>query len=213
MDLNLGDLDIDNIGNWPLAAKASIITAVCLFILFLGYWFDVKPQLDRLTNEEGKELTLKQEFQAKQQQAANLNDYKRQMVKMQRSFGDMLRQLPSQSEVPGLVEDISKQGVSSGLEFRLIKPMPEVSHDFYVELPIKIEVVGTYHELGEFVSAVAKLSRIVTFGNLTIRSEDVKAREKAKKEGLPLSDELQLDIVATTYRYVANQEIKTKKEP
>ena len=171
--VDLADLDLNNLGSWPAPVK--VIAAALLFAvtLFLGYQFHLKEQ-----------------FSTKAFQAANLEAYRAQLVQMEESFGVMLRQLPSDTEVPGLLEDITRTGLGSGLEFEEIKLQPEVVQQFYIELPIKISVVGGYHDLATFVSGVASLSRIVTLHDFEI---------KPLKDGS--ASKLRMAITAKTYRY------------
>ncbi|MCS5709586.1 type 4a pilus biogenesis protein PilO [Candidatus Berkiella cookevillensis] len=196
MNLNLNELDINDIGNWPLVAKGIMILFITLSMIALGVWFDTKKQLRVLEQYEKEEQTLKQTFEYKQQQAANLDAYQEQMKTMKASFGALLRQLPEKTEVPGLLEDISHQGLATGLEFRTIRLLPEKEIDFYVELPIEIAVIGTYHQFAEFVSNIASLPRIVTLHDFVIKrlsNEDTNER-------------LMMNITAKTYRYTAEGE-------
>lgn len=203
MDLNLdlGDLDLSSIGQWPMAAKCMVVGLIMVVILFMGYWFDTKKQLQTLKKAETEEVALRQTFESKQHQAANLDNYKKQLESMEASFGALLRQLPEKTEVPGLLEDISHQGLATGLDFRTIRLLPEKAIDFYVELPIEISVVGTYHQFAEFVSQVAALPRIVTLHDFVI-----------KPFGKKQSDELLImNITAKTYRYTAEGETEKAK--
>ncbi|MGE4348129.1 MAG: type 4a pilus biogenesis protein PilO [Candidatus Berkiella sp.] len=197
MNLNLNELDINDIGNWPWVAKGIMILFITLSMIALGVWFDTKKQLTALEQYEKEEQTLKQTFEYKQQQAANLEAYQEQMKMMKASFGALLRQLPEKTEVPGLLEDISHQGLATGLEFRTIRLLPEKEIDFYVELPIEIAVIGTYHQFAEFVSNIASLPRIVTLHDFVIKrlsNEDTNER-------------LMMNITAKTYRYTAEGEL------
>lgn len=196
MNLNLNELDINDIGNWPWVAKGIMILFITVSIIALGFWFDTKKQLRVLEQYEQEEQTLRQTFEVKQQQAANLEAYQEQMKTMKASFGALLRQLPEKTEVPGLLEDISHQGLATGLEFRTIRLLPEKEIDFYVELPIEIAVIGTYHQFAEFVSNIASLPRIVTLHDFVIKrlsTEDTDER-------------LMMNITAKTYRYTAEGE-------
>lgn len=188
--VDLADLDLNNLGSWPAPVK--VIAAALLFAvtLFLGYQFHLKELQGRLDHQRGEEVSLKEDFTRKAFQAANLEAYRAQLVQMEESFGAMLRQLPSDTEVPGLLEDITRTGLGSGLEFEEIKLMPEVAQQFYIELPIKISVVGAYHDLATFVSGAASLPRIVTLHDFEIKP--LSADSGAK---------LRMGITAKTYRY------------
>ncbi len=188
--LDLNDLDFNNVGSWPAPVKVIACLLLLVLVLFAGYHFHLKDLQARLEQQQSQEVTLKQQFSNKAFEAANLEAYKEQMAEMEASFGEMLRQLPSDTEVPGLLEDISKTGLGSGLEFEQIKLQPEVTQQFYIELPIQISAVGNYHELATFISGVASLPRIVTLHDFDIKP--VAAGANAR---------LRLNIIAKTYRY------------
>lgn len=166
----LNNLDPNDLGSWPVPVKIALIIIVMAAIGYAGWHFDLKPQLDELASLEKKEVDLKASFERKQKKAANLEALKKQMAEMQQSFGDMLRQLPNKTEVAGLIVDISQTGLAAGLEFKLFKPGKEVPSEFYAELPIDIDVTGSYHQMGEFISGVAALPRIVTTHDIEIIS-------------------------------------------
>lgn len=201
MNIDLNDLDLEDIGGWPWPVKIISIVVTCLMILFMGYWFDTKKQLSSLDKAQQEELTLRTTFEAKQYKAANLDAYKEQMATMKASFGALLRQLPEKTEVPGLLEDISHQGLATGLEFRTIRLQPEKEIEFYVELPIEISVVGNYHQFAEFVSNVAALPRIVTLHDFVIHPISSETS----------GDNLVMNITAKTYRYTAGGKENEKK--
>lgn len=188
----LNDLDFQDMGNWPGPAKGLAIAVLCAALLFAGYWFDTKDQLVDLENAEKKERKLKAEFNSNAKKAANLELYKQQMIEMKQSFGAMLKQLPSETEVAELLVDVSQTGLASGLEFDLFKVDNEVPLEFYAELPIRLRVTGEYHEFGNFVSGVAALPRIVTLHDFSItRTKD--------------SQKLVMEATAKTYRYIEEQ--------
>jgi type IV pilus assembly protein PilO len=168
-------------------------------LLFAGYWFDTRDQLAELDRHERKEKQLKDTFKAKVNKAANLEAYKQQMVEMEQSFGAMLKQLPSRTEVAELLVDISQTGLASGLEFELFKPQGEVPLEFYAELPIQLRVIGEYHEFGNFVSGVAALPRIVTLHDFSISPQ---------KEG----GKLVMEAKAKTYRYLDEDELQAQEQ-
>ena len=198
-DIDLSSLDLSSIGAWPMPVKAALIAVVCIIVLALGYFLDTQKQLDTLERNRSEETTLKKDFESKQAKAANLDAYKNQMEEMKQSFGAMLRQLPSKTEVEDLLVDISQTGLASGIEFQLFKPEAERQIDFYAELPIKIQMTGTYHEFGRFVSGIAALPRIVTLHNISITTD-------AKSENLSM------DVEAKTYRYLDEAEIAATRK-
>jgi type IV pilus assembly protein PilO len=180
-------LDPNDPGSWPVLVKAVAVIALCLAVLFAGYWFDTQHQWDDLEKVRKHEGELKQTFKNKQMKAINLDAYKKQMAEMERSFGAMLRQLPSKTEVAELLVDVSQAGLGNGLEFDLFKPRAEKPAEFYAELPIDVQVTGTYHEFGKFVSDVAALPRIVTLHDINITAK---------------GDKLTMSTIAKTYRYL-----------
>ena len=168
---------------------------------FAGYWFDTKQQLADLDVAKIREVELKTDFETKAHKAINLDLYKQQMAEMERSFGAMLRQLPSQTEVAELLADISQTGLANGLEFDLFKPKDEIPAEFYAELPIQVKVTGVYHEFGAFVSAVAALPRIVTLHDISIspaQAKEIKGSDLKSDKGVVLV----MEATAKTYRYI-----------
>jgi type IV pilus assembly protein PilO len=184
----LQNLDMQNPGGWPRWVHILFTVLLSLVILGAGGYFLVQPEYEQLQTEQQKEVSLKSEFEAKQQKVAALDAYKAQLEEMQHSFGDMLRQLPSKAEVANLLNDISQTRIASSLEEQLFQPQPEVSKDFYVEMPNRIVVTGTYHQMGQFVSGVAALPRIVVIDEVDIKPIDKKGT-------------LQMSALAKTYRY------------
>ena len=205
MNIDINDLDFNNAGNWPLPIKMIAILALCAGVGFAGYWFDTKEQLVVLDNSKAKEEELKKEFETKQSVAANLIPYRRQMKEMEKTFGALLLQLPSKTEVAELLVDVSREGLKAGLEFELFKPGAEIKKEFYAEYPIQIRVVGNYHQFGNFASGIAALPRIVTLHNLTIKQQG-KNKGKAGVAGATLI----MEATANTYRYLDKDEISSK---
>ena len=188
-EFDLSDLDFDNLGSWPLAVK--VIVAVLLFILVVvgGYYYHIEALQKQLESRQAEELDLRRDFEKKAFEAANLEAYKLQMVEMEESFGALVSQLPSDTEVPGLLEDITSKGELNGLAISTIDLLAEVPQEFYVELPIQIVAVGSYHDLGAFISGMAGLPRIVTLHDFNIKSPGSN------------TNMLQMNILAKTYRY------------
>ena len=188
--IDINDLDTNNMGSWPPAIKALAAFLLMILVLSLGYSFSISDLQNHLELKREEESTLKEQFANKAHMAANLELYTQQMKEMENSFGVLLRQLPSDTEVPGLLEDITRTGLGSGLEFEEIKLLPENTQQFYIELPIQITVTGAYHDLATFVSGVAGLPRIVTLHDFDLAP--------ANPEGGP---KLRMSILAKTYRY------------
>lgn len=198
---SFSEIDWNDMGSWPVAGKAIFAFFISLIIL-LGFYFlitaDVVADRDHAILTEGQ---LRSDFETKAFRVANLDAYEKQLEEIEESFGELLLQLPRDTEVPGLLEDITNAALGAGLTIQEIKLQSEVHTEFYTELPIAIEVFGTYHDMGAFVSAVANLSRIVTLHNFSITGSG--------KGGL--GDRLNLKIVAKTYRYNENKKAAKPK--
>lgn len=199
----LRDLDPRDPGRWPLAALAGAVGAtflvLTLILVYLFVWDGVRPELQQ---KEAQEQALRAEFQQKHAQAVNLAVYKQQLKDLQRSFGALLRQLPGKTEVPNLLVDISQTALAAGLQQKLFQPGPEQDKDFYAELPIKMELTGSYHQFGEFVSGIAALPRIVTLHDIQIKPTATNG-----KAGGGGYDDLTLTLTAKTYRYLDPDEM------
>ena len=188
-EFDINDLDPENIGSWPLGIKVVVWIGAVVAVLVLGYFYHIQNLQLTLEQAVAKEAALRVEFEQKAFQAANLAAYKKQMEEMVVSFGALVSQLPSDTEVPGLLEDITNKGMLNGLEFDSIQLQAEVAREFYIELPIKIVARGSYHDLGAFISGMAGLPRIVTLHDFKI--------DQQKTSG----NILKLQITAKTYRY------------
>jgi type IV pilus assembly protein PilO len=183
----LNNLDMSDMGSWPVAAKAMVVAILVLMIGVLTFYLLVDDQIIQLETAEAKEQELRQVYRVKYASAVNLELYKAQMVEMEQTFSYLLKQLPATHETPGLLDDITYAGTSTGLTFVKINWLPEIEKDFYTELPIKIDVVGDYHQFGNFVSEVAKLPRIVSLHDFSVTTDK--------------DERLVFNVVAKTYRY------------
>lgn len=188
---DLNNLDFNDIGNWPAPAKAVVIFIFSILIGYVGYTLMVKDTIVQLERAEKQQDELMQTYRSKYAQAVNLELYKKQMIEMEQTFSYLLKQLPATHETPGLLDDITYAGTSSGLTFVKINWMPEIEKEFYTELPIKIDVVGDYHQFGNFVSEVAKLPRIVSLHDFSVSMDK--------------DEHLVFNVVAKTYRYKESQ--------
>jgi type IV pilus assembly protein PilO len=196
----LRSLDPRDPGRWPLAVRAAAV-GICFVLVAAGliYYFVWSDRMPELQQREDQEQALRNEFRTKHAKAVNLPVYKQQLSDIEKSFGALLRQLPSKTEVPNLLVDISQTGLAAALEEKLFQPGQEVKRDFYAELPIHIQLTGSYHEFGAFVSGIAALPRIVTLHDIQITP--------ISKEKSGSYDQLQLDLTAKTYRYLDDDEI------
>ncbi|MEZ5501754.1 MAG: type 4a pilus biogenesis protein PilO [Halioglobus sp.] len=188
-EFDVGDLDFDNVGSWPLAIKVLVWVVLVIVVLVGGYYYHIEDLQLKLAEAEAKEVKLKKDFEKKAFQAANLDAYRQQMEEMEESFGALVSQLPSDTEVPGLLEDITNKGLLNGLDIASIDLQKEKAKEFYVELPIAIKAKGSYHDLGAFISGMAGLPRIVTLHDFEISADDKN------------TNKLSLQITAKTYRY------------
>jgi type IV pilus assembly protein PilO len=211
---DLRNLDRNNIGGWPKSVKMFFTGLVFVLVVLIGWYVYISGQQDQLQSLAGKEDQLKQEFSQKQAKAVNLDALQQQLDEMQDMLRQLLRQLPSKTEMPELLVDVSQAALSAGLETDLFQPGPETSKDFYAEKPIQLKMVGTYHQFGAFISAVASLPRVVILTmhdvSLTPLSQPAKGAEPAANQLLVLQGTVK------TYRYLdedetaANDKGKTK---
>jgi type IV pilus assembly protein PilO len=190
-------LEPDNIGTAPTAIKLGVFITLFVAIIGAGIYFDTREQLQVLERKERKEIELKSEFSVKADQAAKLQLYKEQLAEMEASFGALLRQLPETTEVESLLVDVSQTGLAAGLEIKKFRPSDEEKKGFYAELPIALEVSGSFHQLATFISGIAALPRIVTISNMTL--EPFSTEEES-------SGKLKMSATAKTYRYLQEDE-------
>jgi type IV pilus assembly protein PilO len=186
------NLNPEDPGSWPIAVKSVVALLVVVAILVMGYFLKFKDQQQQLVNLETQETALRSEFETKQQKAANLEAHETQLAEMQEILRSLLRQLPSKTEIPDLLQDISQTAIATGIKIERFQPKPENVKEFYAEKPISLRMLGTYHQFGQFVSDVAALSRVVILTMHDISLKPVSAG----------SDELALEGEVRTYRYV-----------
>jgi type IV pilus assembly protein PilO len=186
-EIDINDLDIENMGSWPVAAKIIFAIILATLVGTISYFMLIDSKIDELNGAKVKETELRQVFRSRYASASKLDLYKQQMVEMENTFSFLLKQLPTTHETPGLLDDITYVGTTSGLTFLRINWEPEIEKEFYTELPIKIDVVGDYHQFGNFVSEVAKLPRIVSLHDFSIQTEQ--------------NERLRFNVTAKTYRY------------
>lgn len=183
---DINDLDFSQAGNWPIGVKVVCYVLVIALVLGLGWKFYALEKRDFLQREVAKEADLKKVYKNKAFQVSRLDALRKQMADVEERFAELTKQLPTEKEVPGLLDDITELGTDSGLQIGLIALASEAKREFYIELPINIKVRGSYHQLGGFVSGIAALDRIVTLHDYTIS---------------PTGGEVAMNIQAKTYRY------------
>ncbi len=193
-------LEPDNIANSPLSVRLGVIITLCTLIIGAGLWFDTQNQLIELENQQEKEIALKEEFKVKALRAAKLELYKEQLAEMNATFGALLRQLPEKTDVESLLVDVSQTGLASGLEVNKFKPSVEEKKGFYAELPILLEVIGSFHQMATFISGIAALPRIVTISDMKLEPAEKDPKDAAT------SVRLKMSATARTYRYLQEDE-------
>jgi len=202
----LRDLDFNDIGSAPLSIRYLILTVLLCIILGIGYFLLVKNKVEQLKVVQQQELTLRSEFEYKQQKAANLEAYEAQLAEMQKLLETMFRQLPSKTEMDKLLVDISQTALGAGIDVQLFQPNAETLHDFYAERPISVRMLGDYHQFGAFVSGVASLPRVVI-----LTMNDISLRRATDKDlgGVRNDGRLILEGTVKTYRYIDEDEAAT----
>ncbi len=203
-EFDLSDLDFQRMGSWPTPVKGVFAALIFIVIVGVGWWFYVQPKRETLAQHEAKEAELLDQFRFKQGKVVNLADLKRQLEEMKELLRQMLRQLPSKTEMPDLLVDISQTALSTGIDNQKFEPGPETVKEFYAEQPINLRMVGTYHQFGSFVSGVASLPRVVI---LTMHDISLRPQGPATPGAPALkSGELVLEGTVRTYRYVDEDE-------
>ena len=204
---DLRNLDRNNIGGWSKGVKFFFATLIVALILFLGWYFEIRTQQEDLQRAQEKEVTLKKEFADKQGKVVNLEAYRKQLADMEEMLQTMLRQLPSRTEMPDLLNNITQAALSAGIETQLFQPGGEVMKDFYAEKPIALKMLGTYHQFGTFISNVASLPRVVI-----LTMHDVSLKPAGAVPGSTKSapaGQLLLEGTVKTYRYLDDEEQAT----
>lgn len=190
-------LDPNDPGLWPAAPRVTVFIVLLALTVALAWWFVWRDQVELLERRQTEEVQLRQDWVSKKRQAVNLEEYRRQLAETDRQFGALLKQLPNRAEMDSLLSDINQAGLGRGLQFELFKPGADVIRDFYAEMPIEIRVIGSYHDLGQFASDVAKMPRIVTLRGISL-----------EKQG----EVLKLDGRAITYRYLDEEELAQQRK-
>ncbi|MGR6500589.1 type 4a pilus biogenesis protein PilO [Shewanella sp. Koi 1] len=198
LDLSqFNDIDFENIGGWPNQVKVFFAVLLALCVFAAGYFLVVSDAIDVYNAEQTKEEQLREDFKTKYQLAANLKLYREQLAVMEEQFAELLKMLPSENEMPGLLDDLTFVATDAGLRINSLNWEPEIQRDFYIEFPIKMSVTGDYHQIGNMVSGVAKLPRIVSLHDFTIKRDE--------------SGNLAMDILAKTYRFKEGAELPPEK--
>lgn len=193
-------LDPKDPGLWPMAPKILILIGFFLVLLGLAWFLGWGSQLEELSAVQQKELSLKEDWLSKKKQAVNLVEYKKQLAEIDRSFGELLKQLPNKAEMDAMIIDISQAALTRGLKVELFKPGAEARKEFYAEMPISLLLNGSYNDLAFFSADIARLPRIVTLNNVKLKPRD------------PKSNVIGMDATAMTYRYLDVEEMAAQKK-
>lgn len=196
-------LDPKDPGLWPVVPRVLILIGIFLVLLLAAWWLGWRVQFEELEAKQQEETRLKEDWLNKKRQAVNLDEHRKQLAEMDRSFGVLLKQLPNKSEMEALLVDVNQAGLGRGLQFELFKPGTEVMKDFYAELPITVKLSGSYHDLGAFTGDVAKMPRIVTLNDMEV--VESAAKDKAGTGLLTMS------TTVKTFRYLDEEEIARMK--
>ena len=204
--MTLKELDFNNAGSWPREWQIGFCVALCLLILFLLWNFLTRPKGTELEGLETQESSLRTDFETKQGEAANLEPLKQQLALMEQQLQQMLRQLPSKTEMPALIVDISQTALATGITNELFQPGDETQLEFYVEKPIELKMVGSYHQFGAFVSGVASLPRVVIMTMHDIQLTPRGTPGDKKPVAIGPGSVLELKGTVKTYRYRDEEE-------
>lgn len=200
--IDLRNLDFSNAGAFPTGLKAAFAIIVAALIVFLAWYIYVRDKLDELERLEMTERNLRSSLEDKQARAANLEPLKEQLAQMEIMLQQMLRQLPSKTEMPDLIVDISQTALASGISNELFKPLAEIPREFYAEKPIALRMVGSYHQFGAFVSGVATLPRVVI-----MTMHDISLKPRTAQTFIGQGGSLLLEGTVKTYRYLDEDEV------
>ena len=193
------NLDPQDPGAWPVVPRIALLIGIVAVVILGAWWFDWSNQWESLEESRNKEVQLKDTWKDRKRQAVNLDVLKKQLEEIDQQFGALLRQLPNKAQMDALLQDINQVGLDVGLQFERFKPEGDRIHEFYAEMPVQIEVLGTFHELGEFAGGTAKMPRIVVLSDMSIERE--KDSELLKMRG---------NVV--TYRYLDSEELKQRSQ-
>ncbi len=202
-------LNFNDPGVWPQAPRIAAYALILVVVVVMGWFFDWSDQWNDLEQKQNEELKLRESWVSKKRQAVNLDEYKRQLEEINRQFDSLVRQLPGKAEMESLLSDINQAGVGRGLQFDLFQPARDDVREFYAAVPVKISVTGSYNDLGEFASDVARMPRIVTIKNMVLTAAPAPGN---KGKTVAYDGRLKLDATAETYRYLDEEELKQKKQ-
>ena len=181
----------EKVGRLTKLQKIFICCGALLVLIGAFTYFSYMPKFKKIGQLNEKSKNLNRELSAVKSKAVHLKKYQKEMKAAEVQFNVVMQALPEKEDIPKLLADISKSGKDAGLEFLLFKPEPEVIKEFYAEIPVSMEVAGTYHDVAVFFDKVARLSRVVNIKNIKI---------ERPKEGTALNT----GCTAVTYKFVEN---------
>lgn len=195
---DLNNLELSDLVQAPAAVKSVVAGFIVVIILAVGYYMDWSSGIDGLKAAQAEELRLRDTYTGKKRQAIHYEEYKKRLADTEKALSALLKQLPNKSEMDNLLADVNQIGIGRGLEFDLFRPGNETKTDFYATLPVTIKVNGGYHDLGNFVSDVAKLPRVVTIHDISLVPSK--------------SGRINMDATVRTYRYLDENEMSAQKK-
>ena len=205
---DIRNFEMQRAGSSPMGVKLVIAGILFVLIAALGWFWKINPMRDELAQHEATEVTLLQEFELKQGKVVNLEAYEAQLASMEELLDQMVQQLPSKTQMPELLVEISQQALSAGIDNQKFEPGPEIAKEFYVEKPISVRMVGTYHQFGQFVSGVAGLERVVvlTSDDISLKPVPDNQQQRGPNSGIVPAGLLMLEGTVKTYRYIEEGE-------
>ncbi|MCL2875113.1 MAG: type 4a pilus biogenesis protein PilO [Betaproteobacteria bacterium] len=206
------DLNFNDPGVWPTAPKVAAYVLALVIVVVMAWLFDGSDQWGELEKKQQEELKLRDSWVGKKRQAVNIDEYKRQLEEINRQFDFLVRQLPGKAEMESLLSDINQAGIGRGLQFDLFQPARDDIREFYAAVPVTISVTGSYNDLGEFASDVAKMPRIVTIKNMVLAAAPAQAGSRSKDKSMTYDGRLKLDATAETYRYLDEEELNKQNK-
>ncbi|MCL2162650.1 MAG: type 4a pilus biogenesis protein PilO [Betaproteobacteria bacterium] len=204
-------LNFNDPGVWPQAPRIVAFVLILAAVVVLGWLFDWSDQWSELEHKQHEELKLRENWVNKKRQAVNLDEYKRQLEEINRQFDSLVRQLPGRAEMESLLSDINQAGVGRGLQFDLFQPARDDIREFYAAVPVTISVTGSYNDLGEFASDVARMPRIVTIKNMVLTAAPAQGNRGSRDKAVAYDGRLKLDATAETYRYLDEEELSKQR--
>jgi type IV pilus assembly protein PilO len=201
----MADLNLDKIFKLPLAQKVIILIAVNIILLGLFYYFFYNSKLEEASTLQ-EELTKLQAKHAEQKKViADLPKWRKENEELKVKFKELLKLLPNTKEIPSLLTNISYLAQDCGLEILLFQPQKEIVRGFYADIPVDMQVLGDYHNIGHFFDKVSKLKRIVNIADLTISTEKKKRADSDKPK-------LNSKFKVITFKFIEKDTSSVKKK-